>query len=400
MGPAFIPVSQLDNLSTNNTLISTPDIPIVTPSILTPTPEPTIVRLKDPRPKPSLRKSNRSIVRPARYTNATKSRYSQAANFLSHQCNAVIDPTTGFSLKYRHLVKGDDSIRWTTGFANELGRLVQGVGTRMPTGTNTINFIARKDVPVNRTVTYGRIVATIRPTKADTRRVFLTVDGDRIIYSGDKSTPTADLQTIKTLLNSTISTPNATFFTSDIKDFYLNTPLSTFEYIRLQINIIPDEIITQYNLLPLFVNESVYIKIRKGMYGLPQAGKIAYDRLRTHLLQYGYTPTPLTPDLWRHSHRPIFFTLVVDDFGIKSEDIQHTNHLNNALRDLYTITTDHTGSLYYGMTLEWKYKQKDVDESMPGYVSKALHKILHAPHSKPQHSPFKFVRPNYGSVRA
>ena len=357
VGPAFIPVSQLDNLSTNNTPISTPDIPIFAPAILTPTPEYTIVRLKDPRPKSSLRKSNRSIVRPARCTHATKSRYSQAANFLSylqplHQCNAVIDPTTGFSLEYHHFVKGDDSIRWTTGFANELGRLVQGVGTCMPTGTNTINFIARKDVPVNRTVTYGRIVATIRPTKADTHRVLLTVDSDCIIYSGDKSTPTADLQTIKTLLNSTISTPNATFFTSDIKDFYLNTPLSTFEYIRLQINIIPDEIITQYNLLPLFVNESVYIEIRKGMYSLPQAGKIAYDRLRTYLLQYGYTPTPLTPGLWRHSHRPIFFTLVVDDFGIKSEDIQHTNHLNNALRDLYTITTYPTGSLCYGITLE------------------------------------------------
>ena len=108
---------------------------------------------------------------------------------------------------------------------------------------------------------------------------------------------------------------------------------------RLPITIIPDEIIKKYNLLPLVVNESVYIEIRKGMYGLPQAGKIVYDRLRKNLLQYGYTPNPLTPGLWRHSHRPIFFTLVVDDFGIKSEEIQHTHHLNIALRDLYTITT-------------------------------------------------------------
>ena len=35
---------------------------------------------------------------------------------------------------------------------------------------------------------------------------------------------------------------------------------------------------------------------------------------------------------------------------------------------------------------------------MPGYVSKALHKFYHAPRSKPQHLPFKFVRPNYGST--
>ena len=77
----------------------------------------------------------------------------------------------------------------------------------MPTGTNIIKFIAQKDVPVNRIVTYDRIVATIRPTKAGTHRVRLTVWGDCIFYAGDNNTPTADLSTIKTLLNSTISTP-------------------------------------------------------------------------------------------------------------------------------------------------------------------------------------------------
>ena len=63
----------------------------------------------------------------------------------------------------------------------------------MSTGTNPIRFIARNNVPKNRTVTYGRIVATVRPTKAETHRVRLTIGGDRIDYVGDKSTPTADL---------------------------------------------------------------------------------------------------------------------------------------------------------------------------------------------------------------
>ena len=150
--------------------------------------------------------------------------------------------------------------------------------------------------------------------------------------------------------------PNAIFSTADIKDFYLNNPLSTFEYMRLPINIIPEEIIEQYNLLPLVINGLVYIEIRKGVYGLPQAGKIAHDRLDKYLLQYGYTSTPRTPGLWRHSHRPIIFTFVVDDFGIKSEDVRHTTHFINTLRDLYTITAYPTSSLYCGMTLEWNYK--------------------------------------------
>ena len=196
VGPTFIPISQPDNLTTNNTTIRTPDIHIVAPVLRTQNLEPIIVRIKDPRPNPILRKSKRNPFRPARYTHNTSSRYSQAANFLSfvqplYQCNAVIDSTTEYSLEYRHLVKGDDKLRWTTGFANELGRLAQGVGTRMPTGTNTIRFIARNDVPKNRTVTYGRIVATIRPTKAENHRVRLTVGDDRIEHVGDKSTPIA-----------------------------------------------------------------------------------------------------------------------------------------------------------------------------------------------------------------
>ena len=123
---------------------------------------------------------------------------------------------------------------------------------------------------------------------------------------------------IKTLLNNTISTPNTTFSTADIKDFHLNTPPSTFEYMRLLINITPEGKILQYNLLSLVIDGSIYVDIRKGMYDLSQIGKIAYDRLKHHLAKYGYSPAPFTPGIWRHSYRPISFTLTVDDFGIKS----------------------------------------------------------------------------------
>jgi hypothetical protein len=50
-------------------------------------------------------------------------------------------------------------------------------------------------------------------------------------YPGDADTPTDDLLTVKLLLNSIISTPNAKFMTMDIRDFYLNTPMAQYEYI-------------------------------------------------------------------------------------------------------------------------------------------------------------------------
>ena len=86
---------------------------------------------------------------------------------------------------------------------------------------------------------------------------------------------------------------------------------------KLRLDIIPDEIIEQYNLLDIAEDGWVYCEIKKGMYGLPHAGKIANERLMHHLKPYGYAPVKHTPGLWAHATRNIMFTLVVDDFGIK-----------------------------------------------------------------------------------
>ena len=76
----------------------------------------------------------------------------------------------------------------------------------------------------------------------------LVVGGDKVDYPHDVSTKTVDLDTTKMFLNSVISTKDARFMTMDIKDFYLGTPLTRYEYIRLQYDIIPKEIIEQYHL--------------------------------------------------------------------------------------------------------------------------------------------------------
>ena len=73
--------------------------------------------------------------------------------------------------------------------------------------------------------TYARIVADERPEKEEPDQIRVTMGGDRINYPGDCGTPTADLLTVKLLLNSVISTAHAKFMTIDIKDFYLMTPM-------------------------------------------------------------------------------------------------------------------------------------------------------------------------------
>ena len=88
-----------------------------------------------------------------------------------------------------------------------------------------------------------------RPKKGDPYRTRLTVGGNLIVYLGDCGTSTVDLLTVKLLLNSVISTPDSKFMTIDIKDFYLNTPMDCFEYIKLKLSDLPEDFVTLYNLV-------------------------------------------------------------------------------------------------------------------------------------------------------
>jgi hypothetical protein len=159
---------------------------------------------------------------------------------------------------------------------------------------------------------------------------------------------------------------------------------------------IPQEFIDEYKLTPLIENGYIYAEVRKGMYGLPQAGKIAQDRLASVLAPFGYAPANITAGLWTHKTRPINFTLVVDDFGIKYQGKEHADHLIAALQTVYKITQDWTGGLYIGIKLKWDYDKRTVRLSMPGYVQAALHKFQHPVPSRPQDSPYPWTAPRYG----
>ena len=78
--------------------------------------------------------------------------------------------------------------------------------------------------------------------------------------------PTADLLTVKLLLNSVISTEGAKFCSVDIKNFYLNTPLDRYEYVRMHLADFPEDVIEHYRLREIAGKDGmVYVEIRKGM---------------------------------------------------------------------------------------------------------------------------------------
>jgi hypothetical protein len=74
------------------------------------------------------------------------------------------------------------------------------------------------------------------------------------------------------------------------------------------------------------------------MYRLPPAGILANELLQRNLAKDGYRLTQHTHDLWKHDTRPLSFSLVVDDFGVKYVGREHAEHLMECIKKTITFT--------------------------------------------------------------
>eukprot|EP00978_Attheya_sp_CCMP212_P012262 scaffold30472_cov37-Attheya_sp.AAC.1 len=239
---------------------------------------------------------------------------------LEHFCAPVIHPTSGDIItSYKKLAR-DPELKevWQTAFGKEWGGLAQGDNKTGANGTDTFNLLRPeqvKDIPKDRTVTYANIVVDYRAQKEDPNRVRITAGGNLIEYPGELTTRTADITTSKMLWNSVISTKGAKYMTMDIKNFYLCAPMDRSEYMKMPLSIFPQHVIDQYKLHDLVYKGYIWIEIKRSIYGLPQAGKLANEYPRKKIAPHGYYEVKHTPGLWKHVTRPIIFTLTVDDFG-------------------------------------------------------------------------------------
>ena len=185
------------------------------------------------------------------------------------------------------------------------------------------------------------------------------------------------------------------WMTIDIKDYYLGTPLTRSEYIRIPIRMIPHKTMDTHTLRSFIDHQSILFEVTKGLYGLPQAGLLAQQRLIAHFAIHGYHETR-TPRLFRHVSNGTDFTLVVDDFGIKYSTKQGAQHLIDTLRLLYIIKIDWTGSTYIGFTIKFNVPKHTVSLTMPGYIAKVLQRFA-VPISLGASSPAIYSPPSYGS---
>jgi hypothetical protein len=285
-------------------------------------------------------------------------------------------------------MRGVDKALWLEAAAVEFDRLI--------IQSETMHFI--KMLPTGRNASYynPQVKEKILLDGSLKRRVRGTIGGDRVDYPGVRTAHTAALTTIKVLLNAVVS-EDAEWATADIADFYLGTPLPRPEYMRINMSLIPPRIIAQHGLNPRA--KTALVEINKGIYGLPQAGILAQERLIVHLAVHGYHPAKNTPCLFTHITRPIAFTLVVDDFGIKYKGQEHLDHLLNTLRLAYDIAVDPLGSKYIGISIAHDRTARTISLSMPGYIQKALDRFGVRKLARSTDSPMRTVPIQYGPVQ-
>ncbi len=125
----------------------------------------------------------------------------------------------------------------------------------------------------------------------------------------------------------------------------------------------------------------VYIKIRRAVWGLPQLGILTNKCLCRKLAPFGYYESINTPGLWRHELRPLTFTLVEDNFGVKFVNKEDNNFISS-IKTTYKLTKDWTGNLYCSITLEWDYVTRTANILMPDYIKKKLQEYEHVMREK------------------
>ena len=114
-----------------------------------------------------------------------------------------------------------------------------------PNPPTHVFFIDKQQVPAERfkDVTYRKFVRSIREQKKEKNSTRAIPGGNRDHFPGEVGTPTADMLLFEILLNSVVSTLGAKFMAFDVSNFYLNTSIARYQYIKMRIADILEEVI-------------------------------------------------------------------------------------------------------------------------------------------------------------
>ena len=107
------------------------------------------------------------------------------------------------------------------------------------------------------------------------------------------------------------------------------------------------------------------------MFGHPNAGRFSKDCLDLHMSTWGYHKSSLVPCLYAHDTNKTKFTLVVDDFLIKTNSKLAIKHFQDMLEaGKFPTTYDWNASQYLGVKITYDRFAGWLDWSMPSTLPK------------------------------
>ena len=282
-----------------------------------------------------------------------------------------LDPITGKKINWTDIRNGPRAVQGNAALMAEIVRLVE--------QRRTMRFIPYHDKPPNsEKATYATFVVKIKLVEGiETLRVRCVIGGNLLNPEGERAAPTASLESVKIILNATISEHllnGAEICSVDLGDFYLMSDLPVPSYISFSLSQFTPEIIERYNLMALERNGKVLAQVTGGMYGHPLAGIGAYKQLDAWLKVNNFVNTVEMPCVYKHETRKgLAFVLIVDDFLIKFHSQDDRDWLITTLEQKYGVKTNFSRKINFdGLDFELDYEGGKIKVSMNGEVASML----------------------------
>ena len=173
--------------------------------------------------------------------------------------------------------------------------------------------------------------------------------------------------------------------------------MERYKYINLPLALLPKEIVEQYKLTTVRKGRMCVCRNPTGNVRI-ETGKTNCKGL-SDLEHWTTRLLPMQSHTWPvdHKWRPIMFSLVVDDFGVKYVGKEHANNLIKKKKKYHPLSVDWTGSLYCGIMFKRNHKNRWVDLSIPVYVEACPQEFQHPKPRKSQHAPHWWENTNYGA---
>lgn len=167
--------------------------------------------------------------------------------------------------------------------------------------------------------------------------------------------------------------------TKDIKGAYLNAPLPDDVDVIMVLDPKCSEILLTIapEYQPYLRPEgTIYLRIRKALYGLPQAALLWYQHLSQTLTSAGYTNLPSDQCVYvkRRGDKKSTICLHVDDLFHSFTHAELDEELDEVLTKAYgEVNSDRNDKLnFLGMVFNFNRKESAVTISQPGYVDDML----------------------------